>query len=152
MPEGIPNHKSPPQVPDMAPEPFIMISQAGDQLKLNAYGMDAPQVIHSLRLALLHLVASHGGISEVFSGQTAIVMAKPAQPSPNGTGPKPKKLATTGRGRRMPREIQDPEDDDDLEQMIDREIAAGRLLPHADHSELARSIAAQAGSYYDSED
>lgn len=139
MPRGIPNHKSP--APDMAPEPFIMITAVGDQLKLNAYEMDAPQVIHSLRLALLHLVASAGGIVETFSGSTTIVVAAPAPPSTNGTKPPPAKKPAPKKAspRRLPREIVEPDP-------ADAEWAAIQ-----DDTELSRSIAAQAGSYYDDE-
>lgn len=138
MPRGVPNKK--PQAPELAPEPFIMITPAEDgQLRLNAYSMDAAEVIRNLRLAIVHLVATANGIDEVFSGST-VVLATPAPPSTNGTKPPPKKQAprTTTRRKRAPREIVVPEDDVDEE--------GWEKLP--DESDMARIIASQAGSHY----
>ena len=62
MPRGVRNTPKPPAVaPADGPAPLIIIQPGPDGLEFNAYGLDLPEVIDTLRRALIYLVASQAG-------------------------------------------------------------------------------------------
>lgn len=97
MPRGIPNK------PANEPAPMIFVEPAGDgAIRINAYGLDAGQIIDTLRRTLLHLVATESGVQVIsldvppaaaaipaVRSTRAKAKPKPAKPSRNGSKPAP---------------------------------------------------------------
>lgn len=78
MPRGIRNT---PPTPSVAPAPvaettpLIMLQPHGDGIQFNAYGLEIPEIVDALRLAIVHLVGKQAGITvfdEVISRQQRV--------------------------------------------------------------------------------
>lgn len=108
MPRGIKN-TPPPSVapaPVADPTPLIMIQPQGASIQFNAYGLEIPEIVDALRLAIVHLVGKQAGITmfdEVISRQQRVwVPQGPAATPrivPSSNGKKPGKPAI----KRLPR-------------------------------------------------
>lgn len=66
MPRGIRNtqptlHSVAP-APVAEPTPLIMLQPHGDGIQFNAYGLEIPEMVDALRLAIVHLVGKQAGI------------------------------------------------------------------------------------------
>jgi hypothetical protein len=129
MPRGIKN--TPPTLPSITgagavaePTPLIMLQPHGDGIQFNAYGLEIPEMVDALRLAIVHLVGKQAGIKvfdEVISRQQRVWV--PQVPSatfrivPSSNGKKPGKPAI----KRLPRFDDDDEPDlrEDLAAALD---------------------------------
>lgn len=77
MPRGIPKPK-----PAATPAPMILVQPDADgSIGFNAYGLEAGEIIDTLRRSLLHLVATQAGV-QVISLEVpplaAVVLPKPS--------------------------------------------------------------------------
>ena len=132
MPRGIKLTQSTPSVapaPVVDPTPLIMLQPHGDDIQFNACGLDIPQIVDALRLAIVHLVGKQAGIKdfdEVISGSQRVWVPKApsAKPRivPNSNAKKPGKPTM----KRLPRFDDEPDLREDLAAAldeIDRELA-----------------------------
>lgn len=97
MPRGYPTPKTAPApAAEAQPAPMIFIEPGPDgAIRFNAYGLDAGQIIGTLRRTLLHLVATQSGVQVisldvpphalVLPALTRSAKPKPAKPSRNGS-------------------------------------------------------------------
>lgn len=124
MPRGIKNTQStPPTLAPVAdPTPLIMLQPQGDGIQFNAYGLEIPEIVDALRLAIVHLVGKQAGITmfdEVISRQQRVwVPQGPASAPrivPGSNGKKPSKPAI----KRLPRFDDEPDLREDLTTMLD---------------------------------
>lgn len=121
MPRGIRNT---PPTPLTAPAPvaettpLIMLQPHGDGIQFNAYGLEIPQIVDALRLAIIHLVGKQAGITvfdEVIqrSQRVWVPQGPAATPRivPSANGKKPGKPPTV---KRLPRFDDEPDLREDL--------------------------------------
>lgn len=126
MPRGIRN--TPPTPPLVAPAPvadptpLIMLQPHGDGIQFNAYGLEIPEIVDALRLAIVHLVGKQAGIKvfdEVISRQQRVWVpqgpAATVRIVPSSNGKKPGKPAI----KRMPRFDDEPDLREDLAAALD---------------------------------
>ena len=126
MPRGIRN--TPPTPPSVAPAPadptpLIMLQPHGDGIQFNAYGLEIPEIVDALRLAIVHLVGKQVGITvfdELISRQQRVwVPQGPAATPrivPSANGKKPGKPPTV---KRLPRFDEEPDLREDLADALD---------------------------------
>lgn len=82
MPRGVRNTPKPPAVaPADGPAPLIIIQPGPDGLEFNAYALDLPEVIDTLRRALIYLVASQAGAHTITHTIRRNGHTKPARPA-----------------------------------------------------------------------
>ena len=126
MPRGVKNiPPTPPSVapaPVAEPTPLIMLQPHGDGIQFNAYGLEIPEIVDALRLAIVHLVGKQAGIKvfdEVISrSQRVWVPQGPAATPrivPSSNGKKPGKPAI----KRLPRFDDEPDLREDLAAELD---------------------------------
>lgn len=125
MPRGIRNTPPTPSVapaPVAEPTPLIMLQPHADGIQFNAYGLEIPQMVDALRLAIVHLVGKQAGIKvfdEVISrSQRVWVPQGPAATPrivPSSNGKKPGKPAI----KRLPRFDDEPDLREDLAAALD---------------------------------
>lgn len=125
MPRGVKNTPSTPSLapaPVADPTPLIMLQPHGDGIQFNAYGLEIPEMVDALRLAIVHLVGKQAGITvfdEVISrSQRVWVPQGPAATPrivPSSNGKKPGKPAI----KRLPRFDDEPDLREDLAVMLD---------------------------------
>ena len=125
MPRGIKLTQSTPSVapaPVADPTPLIMLQPHGDGIQFNAYGLEIPEIVDALRLAIVHLVGKQAGIKvfdEVISrSQRVWVPQGPAATPrivPSSNGKKPGKPAI----KRLPRFDEEPDLREDLADALD---------------------------------
>jgi hypothetical protein len=113
MPRGIRN--TPPIPTSLAPAPvadptpLIMLQPHGDGILFNAYGLEIPEIVDALRLAIVHLVGK---------SQRVWVPQGPAATSrivPSSNGKKPGRPAI----KRLPRFDDEPDLREDLAAALD---------------------------------
>ncbi len=70
MPRGIPKSKpistpAPAPAPITTPPPLILLQPGPDGIQFTSYGLETAEIIESLRLALIHAVARHAGVTVI---------------------------------------------------------------------------------------
>ncbi len=125
MPRGIRNTPPTPSVAPAQvaePTPLIMLQPHSDGIQFNAYGLEIPEMVDALRLAIVHLVGKQAGIKvfdEVISrSQRVWVPQGPAATPrivPSANGKKPGKPAI----KRLPRFDEEPDLREDLAAALD---------------------------------
>ncbi len=126
MPRGVKNTPPTPTsvapAPVADPTPLIMLQPHGDGIQFNAYGLEIPEIVDALRLAIVHLVGKQAGIKifdEVISrSQRVWVPQGPAATPrivPSSNGKKPGKPAI----KRLPRFDDEPDLREDLAAALD---------------------------------
>lgn len=97
MPRGIPNktnvaaQRDPAVIPSV---PLILIQPGLDGVQFTAYGLNVPEIVEALRLALVHIVGKANGaiIDEHVARPTCVlsVAAVPFKPGKSPVASKPK--------------------------------------------------------------
>ena len=127
MPRGVKNTPPTPTsvapAPVADPTPLIMLQPHGDGIQFNASGLEIPEIVDALRLAIVHLVGKQAGITmfdEVISRQQRVwVPQGPAATPrivPSSNGKKPGKPPTV---KRLPRFDDEPDLREDLADALD---------------------------------
>lgn len=99
MPRGYPKTPKPSTPPMNAgpitdPAPLIILQPQGASIQFNAYGLEIPEIVDALRLAIVHLLSKQAGVTmfdELISRQQRIAVPRAltkAEPSAN-SAPKP---------------------------------------------------------------
>lgn len=126
MPRGFPNPKPIPSVapaPVAEPTPLIMLQPHGDGIQFNAYGLEIPEIVDALRLAIVHLVGKQAGITvfdEVISRQQRVWVPQIPAATPRIVGRSPNgKKPDKPVVKRLPRYDDEPDLREDLAATLD---------------------------------
>lgn len=107
--------------PVAEPTPLILLQPHGDGIQFNAYGLEIPEIVDALRLAIVHMVGKQAGVvtfDEVISRQQRIWVPQTMAATPRivgANGKKPGKPAV----KRLPRFDEEPDLREDLATALD---------------------------------
>jgi len=125
MPRGYPNPKQPSVAPATtmatAPAPMMLIEPGADgAIRLNAYGLDAAEMVDVLRRSLLHLVATQAGV-QVISLEVPRAAAVVASRAPSKPTSAPKRPQPSRNGRSAPARLPVRAEDDWAEEDVEED-------------------------------
>lgn len=131
MPRGKPTLK--PSIPPMNagpttdPAPLIMLQPQGASIQFNAYGLEIPEIVDALRLAIVHLLSKQAGVTmfdEIINRQQRIAVGKAPSIEPSASGKTAPKVAAKSKQpiRRSPAAIYRDDGSDDEPDLADPDL------------------------------